>query len=129
MSSEFFEVKIKRRRKVFSKHFEANSMEQAAHRASNLGKIIGVRKVRKEDVIGEIEVKCKDVICKGVVNNNRVTGNPILDDVTATELIFGNGIWNKRGVIKEESNRLKEKRKYNEERVKENRRLYGTAEQ
>jgi hypothetical protein len=55
MGSHIFEVRVKNSGKIFSRHYTANSPEQAANTASKWGRILGVRKVRPMDIIGDLE--------------------------------------------------------------------------
>lgn len=53
--TSIFEVRLKDGSRIFSRHYEVRKPEQAARRANGQGRILGIRKVRPEDIIGSIE--------------------------------------------------------------------------
>lgn len=61
--SRYYEVRLKNGTDVFSRHIEAHSPEHARDRVKSQGRVLSVRKVHPEDIIGTIEsMNLKDII-------------------------------------------------------------------
>lgn len=88
-----FEVKIKKNGKVFSRHYPGSCQEQASRRARKLGKILSVKKLHKEDLIG---------IVTGINLNKAKYENKgvIFEETTIEDILF-----NKSGKINEKEKR------------------------
>lgn len=72
--------------KIFSRHLEANSPEHAAKRAQRYGKVVSVKKVHSEDIIGTLEsMHLRDIIGTPKPERRR---DVILDNVTLDEIVY-----------------------------------------
>ena len=72
--------------RIFSRHLEANNSRHAAKRAQRWGKVVSVRKIGTEDVIGTItSMKLEDIIGRPKPERRR---DVILDNVTLDEIVY-----------------------------------------
>lgn len=61
--TNIFVVRLKNNRRIFGRHVEANSPEHAKKRVKGKGKILSIRKLHPEDIIGTIDsMNLKDII-------------------------------------------------------------------
>lgn len=85
-NSNVFEVRLKSNGRLFSRHYTANSAEQAAGRARGKGIIQSVRKVHSADIIGTIDsMKLDDIIG---VKIERRQPNVMLNGTTLDSIVF-----------------------------------------
>jgi len=87
MSSHIFEVRLKNSGRIFSKHYTSNSPKQAGVLAAKWGRVLGVRKVRPTDIIGDLE---SDNLTSLIFGRNKVkevkTG---IENMTLEGIVFG----------------------------------------
>lgn len=102
-NSNIFEIRLRNNGRLFSRHYEARTPEQAALRATGKGKILFVRKVHPTDIIGSI----KSMNLSGIIGVGRRQPDVILDERTLDSIIFPNS---KRG--KNRNRRFKDERRY-----------------
>lgn len=81
---ETFEIRLKENGRIFSRHYEANSPEQAVKRIKTRGKILSVVKVKATDIIGSLE----SMNLSDIIRVERRQPDVILDNRTLTEIIF-----------------------------------------
>lgn len=57
-----FEVRMKGDGRILSRHYEARDQKQAARKANGHGRILSIRKVHAEDIVGNLESMTLDKI-------------------------------------------------------------------
>lgn len=57
-----FEVRMKGNGRILSRHYEARDQKQAARKANGHGRILSIRKVHAEDIVGNLESMTLDKI-------------------------------------------------------------------
>ena len=81
-----FEVRLKRNGKFFSRHFTTKTPEQAASRAQGLGRIMSVKKVQPEDIIGSIKAMgLQEIIGEPLTE---ITNDTILSNIGLSDIVF-----------------------------------------
>jgi len=83
--SNVFEIRLKSDGKIFSHHYTARTAKQAAMRANGKGKILSVRKVHPEDIIGSI----KSMNLQGIIGvRPKEARSVIFDETTIDSIVF-----------------------------------------
>jgi hypothetical protein len=124
---QYFEVRLRSKGQIISKHIPANSAEQAASYAN--GRVLSVKKVHKEDIIGIMPFK--DIqegnaeairVQKEIESKKKLGSDPILNNITLDSIVFGNG--GEKSVRKEKKSPHKGRIDYEKEKARINRK-YG----
>ena len=83
---QIFAVRYKLNGSFLTRHFPANSQEQAALRAPDGAKILGTKKVHPEQIIGDI----KSMHLNDIIGIGRRQPDVILNEATLDSIIFPN---------------------------------------
>jgi hypothetical protein len=125
---QYFEVRLRQKGQIVSKHIPANSAEQAASYSG--GRVLSVRKIHPEDIIGIISMR---QIQEGNTEalkiqmrieqerkEKKLNSDPIMSNASLTSIVFNN-TGNTR---KEKKSPYKGREDYKKEKERSNRK-YG----
>jgi len=88
--SSIFVIRLKNNGKIFSRHYKANSGKQAASYIQGKGRILSVRKMHSEDIVGTI----KSMKLDDITGTRRE--NVISDETTIEDIVFSKPAQKKR---------------------------------
>ena len=87
MSSNIFVVRLKNNGRFFTRHYRANNGKQAAQSANGKGKILSVRKLHPDEIIGTIKsMNLQNII--GVSSERVRRENVVQEETTLSGIVF-----------------------------------------